>query len=780
MVSYSLILSTENGTQNIAGNQNDYFWAFDWSAFEKGDYEMIYTFLSDNLPLVANFTDINRPQVNLDLGGVLSNCFELSNTFTNAKSNHIGFLRSEIAMPASGAINIPTVYSASSLNFNLQNEYNFTNGVNYLMTGSAIQNAFQATTITTTTALTTTFPIVLQSGILYQVFAGTGYIGYVVGNGFQSSSYTLSQTVSLTAGTPLIFTVQSVGDHSVEAIVNTAVSASATIPINSIWLFPYTTYFVYKADGSYVGYISSGAGNSTTSLTNSTTTTLSQYQPLFLTVIPSSSFVSPENGVFTTSIFSALATGYSDTISLVATGITNTQLCNNFPMSILPLVASSPSNSGNSYASLTTTSTVTNTTTSGTTASTTAQTATTASASISSTTITLSANTNILILGATYNVSISGTIIASTVGSGNTGDTTITVSQPVNIGSGVTLTFTLITNQLVMNASTTLAVGSYNVIIAGSVYATIYSSGSATWVYQPTFQNNYSSFGSGVSLTFVPLFVNFTAITLAAQTSYQVIINKVNYGSFYNNIAGTVSSFNYGTALTASIPTGTISYVVATQALVLGTAITLTSGITYTVSSSQIFGNPIVLGDGTSKASYTLNTFQAIAGATDITFTPQIQPSFNYATTRTSTIINFPSTTFTAASYNVAGDGIIGNTVSGVYFPSTTATAAALTTLTLTTPQLVIGTPLAFSLVNSNGVCQLYTNINDNPPIYYSIVSNTTGRIRVWLNSPGTNTPNGIVGLGNWSMVLRFTKIDGKGKGEGSSYQVMSDVLFSR
>jgi hypothetical protein len=779
MVSYSLILSTENGTQNIAGNQNDYFWAFDWSAFERGDYEMIYTFLSDNLPLVANFTDINRPQVNMDLGGVVSNCFELSNTFTNVKSNHIGFLRSEIASPASGGIDIPTVYSASSLNFSLQNEYNFTNGVNYLMTGSAIQNAFQSTTITSSTALTTTFPIVLQSGILYQVFAGTGYIGYVIGNGSSSSSYTLSQTVSLTAGTPLIFTFQSVGDHSVEAIVNTAVSASATIPINSIWLFPYTTYFVYKADGTYIGYISSGAGGATTSLTNSTTVTLSQYQPLFLTVIPSS-VSNPENGVFTTSIFSALATGYSDNISLVATGITNTQLCNNFPISILPLVASSFSNSGNSYASLTTASTITNTTTSGTSASTTAQTATTSSSSISSTTITLSTNTNILILGATYNVSVSGTVIATTIGDGATGDTTITVSQPVTIGSGVTLTFTLITNQLVMNASTTLAAGSYNVLIAGNIYATISSTGVATWVYQPTFLNGYSSFGSGVSITFVPLFVSFTAITLAAQTSYQVIINKVNYGSFYNNIAGTVSSFNYGNTSTLSVPTGTISYVIATTALVLGTAITLTSGITYTVSSSQIAGNPIVLGDGTSKTSYTLNTFQSIAGATDINFIPQIQPSFTYASTKTSTIINFPSTTFTAASYNVAGDGIIGNTISGVYFPSTTATAASLTSLTLTTPQLVIGTPLTFSLVNSNGVCQLYTNINDNPPVYYSIISNTTGRIRVWLNSPGTNSPNGIVGLGNWSMVLRFTKIDGRGKGEGSSYQVMNDVLFSR
>ena len=102
MVSYSLILSTENGTQTTRGNPADYTWSFDWSEFEAGNYEMIYTFLSDNLNQVATFNDINRPCLNLDLGGILPNAFEVVDAFTSRRSQHIGFLRSEIQSTTNG------------------------------------------------------------------------------------------------------------------------------------------------------------------------------------------------------------------------------------------------------------------------------------------------------------------------------------------------------------------------------------------------------------------------------------------------------------------------------------------------------------------------------------------------------------------------------------------------------------------------------------------------------------------------------------------------------
>ena len=102
MVSYSLILSTENGTQTTRGNPADYTWSFDWSEFEDGNYEMIYTFLSDNLNQVATFNDINRPCLNLDLGGILPNAFEVVDAFTSRRSQHIGFLRSEIQSTTNG------------------------------------------------------------------------------------------------------------------------------------------------------------------------------------------------------------------------------------------------------------------------------------------------------------------------------------------------------------------------------------------------------------------------------------------------------------------------------------------------------------------------------------------------------------------------------------------------------------------------------------------------------------------------------------------------------
>ena len=116
----------------------------------------------------------------------------------------------------------------------------------------------------------------------------------------------------------------------------------------------------------------------------------------------------------------------------------------------------------------------------------------------------------------------------------------------------------------------------------------------------------------------------------------------------------------------------------------------------------------------------------------------------------------------------------------------TTATPAQ-TTGTFSTPQSIINQNIELSLPAgaTTGVCQLYTNINDNPPVYYRILGNTTGKIRIWLTSPASlglynqnQTPFSVPGLGNWSMVLRFTKVD-KVK-SSSSYQVVDDVLFSK
>ena len=142
MVSYSLILSTENGTQTTKGNPADYTWGFDWSEFEAGNYEMIFTFLSDNLNQIATYNDINRPCINLDLGGILPNAFEVVDTFTSRRSQHIGFLRSEIQTATNG-IFLYNVNSAGSTTINFYDNIGNPHGVDLIngLTYSLTQGA---------------------------------------------------------------------------------------------------------------------------------------------------------------------------------------------------------------------------------------------------------------------------------------------------------------------------------------------------------------------------------------------------------------------------------------------------------------------------------------------------------------------------------------------------------------------------------------------------------------------------------------------------------------
>ena len=746
MVSYSLILSTENGTQTTRGNPADYTWSFDWSEFEDGNYEMIYTFLSDNLNQVATFNDINRPCLNLDLGGILPNAFEVVDAFTSRRSQHIGFLRSEIQSTTNG-IFFTGVNSTPNgvISFYDQNGNStsplFIQGQTYAL--SQATGAGDTNTGTWTTVNYTHTGTGIVSGLYNQITVSTNQ---------------LCSQLQINITPPVIPNIApALANSYVYTTVKTATTNVSTFVANTAVYLDAGSYTLTGNANTTIGTLTLGAG--TTYAANATIT-----------------FAGGNK---------SLAAG-----SPVIFTLTANLPANNYPIQVL--ATGDPDVSGGN--------------------TTTIATSTTASAGATTNTIVLSSAIT-LINGVPYIVYQGATVASPQVG--------------IIIGTGVnTATYTFAGNTVSYASGDSFAFypASNLNVVGGTNYNTVYLQTATTLVNGKTYslkQNNIivgTVVGTGIAIqqytitnstaqitpnfacSFIPITCSFTSATLFANIVYSAYVGTTYIGSITQSVdtAYTALQTSGASPLTSLYAAGTlVSFIPPTTNIYVVGGATLLKDIQYNLIGTGIPANPPAnfIGTGLIAYNFTLPTPTVIFGSTNTTFVPyQLPLQDPYASSAPITTFSFPSRIFPttqAGTYNAAGEGIEATyDALSVYSPTVTITTdgtTAQTTGTFSTAQTIINGNIELSLLNgaTTGVCQLYTNINDNPPVFYRILGNTTGKIRIWLTSPaslGLNNQNqvpfSVPGLGNWSMVLRFTKVD-KVK-NSSSYQVVDDVLFSK
>lgn len=748
MVSYSLILSTENGTQTTRGNPADYTWGFDWSEFEDGNYEMIYTFLSDNLNQVATFNDVNRPCVNLDLGGILPNAFEVVDTFTSRRSQHIGFLRSEIQSTTNG-IFLSNVKS---------------DGSNTLAFYDNIGNPE---------------PINLINGQTYTITQVGG-----VGGGGDTNTGNITLT-------PPTYTATATGQLTKFDVNSNQLCAQLPVAITA----PVLTNVSPALGGSYI----------TTTVQTATTATLTFNVATAIYLDVGNYTLTGNAGAAIGTLAIVSPTTYAAGATVTFTG-TAKSLALGSPVVFTP----TPNIAGGNYPQQATTTNGLNIGSISTVPL------------ITTTTSQVGVNTNTLVVASTtllqdvIYIVYSGTTTASPqIGlftGGVSATTSITFNGiPISYASGASFSFYPASNLNIVNgvnyntlviqsaAAAALAAGkTYNVKIGTTIYGTVVGDGN---ISRTQFQLTSSilQITPNAAFSFVPLFVAFASTTLLANITYSQFIGTNYIGDVIYPINTAVTSIDTNISPTNSFTTGTmVSFIPPTTQVYIPAGATLLTDIVYRIRGTNFPVNPAVINfTGTGVAVYTfiLPVPAALYGNTDITFIPYQIPVQNaFASTTGVTGFSFTNAqTFTTAqvgTYNASGEGIEAtyDPITGAYSPTVAISlGTGVVSGTFSTNQNIINQNIELSLVNGSttGVCQLYTNINDNPPVYYRILGNTTGKIRVWLTSPaslGNANQNqnsfSVPSLGNWSMVLRFTKVD-KVK-NSSSYQVVDDVLFSK
>ena len=742
MVSYSLILSTENGTQTTKGNPADYTWGFDWSEFEAGNYEMIFTFLSDNLNQIATYNDINRPCINLDLGGILPNAFEVVDVFTSRRSQHIGFLRSEIQAATNGIF----LYNVKSV-------------------GSKTISFFDGLGIP--------HPIDLINGLTYSIKEGTG--GDSNTGSFADATYTAAATGQLTS-----FDVTS-ATNQICSQVPVTITPPNTPTISPNLGMSYITGIVAVA--------------TTASLTFTTTYGIILATGVNYTI----------TGNAGTAIGTITGTGASRTSFTF--GGTAKSLAVNTPVVFTPTADVAGKNYPKQVLSTASTETAGGTTV-------TILTSATSAAGVNTITIPLATATTFL-NGVTYIVYTGNTVTGNQLGLYTAPDgvakTSITfIGSPITFASGDNFAFYPASNLNIVNGinfntiysgtATTLTAGkTYNVLQNSVIIGTVVGDGNAKQQY--TLVSSTAQVTPNTAFSFIGLFVPITSTTLLANITYSQFIGTTYIGDITYAADTAITSVDATTSPAAALNAGTmVSFIPPTTQLYIPAGATLLKDVYYYILGTNVLGGitNVVKGTGTAAVTtYTLTTPTALYSNADITFNvvagqAGLAVQSQFASSAPTTGFTFPAQSFTSGqvgTYNAAGEQIEATyDAAGVYAPTVAISlGTGVTTGTFSTAQNIINQNIELTLLNgaTTGVCQLYTNINDNPPVYYRILGNTTGKIRIWLTNPSSLTNGnqnqnsfGVPSLSNWSVILRFTKVD-KIK-NGSSYQVVDDVLFSK